>query len=134
MTFTSVFSKSSFYIRRIKKYAIIHFVQSEQKSKLHFVQYSDLKILCTKCYTCVKQLRERLQSPCGAVKIEIAKKVLKRYWHKFKLVIQYIHHKKKLVIQSKKSCQTYLAVTINLNPWFWHRVFWTLKSEWWLTE
>nr|DAU20618.1 MAG TPA: hypothetical protein [Caudoviricetes sp.] len=28
-------------------------------------------------------------------------------------MIQYIHHKKKLVIQSKKSCRTNPAVTIN---------------------
>ena len=56
----------------------MHFVQSEQKSKLHFVQYSDLKILCTKWYTCAKQLRERLESPCGGGQNRDCKKVFKK--------------------------------------------------------
>lgn len=55
--FTSVFLKSSFYIRRNKKCTVIQLVQDIQKLVQEFVKYSDLHLVQEWCYTCAKQLR-----------------------------------------------------------------------------
>ena len=134
MVFTSVFLKYSFYIMQNKKVCSYTLCTKWTKNRATLCTIFRLENTLYKVLYLRQAIKRTTSKPMWGGQNWDCKKVLKRYWHKFKLVIQYIHHKKKLVIQSKKSCQTYLAVTINLNPWFWHRVFWTLKSEWWLTE